>query len=52
MSRCPTSASSSHPARKLRSYIRGGDGGVVGDDCGDGSVVVVVVGGGGGDVGT
>ena len=50
MSRCPTSASSSHPARKLRSHLGGGGGGVVGDNCGDGDVVVVV--GGGGDVGT
>ena len=58
VSRRPASASSSHPDRKLRWHIGrgeggvvvgGGDGGVVGDDCGDGDVVV---GGGGGDVGT
>ena len=49
MSRCPTSASSSHPARKLCWHVGGGDGGVVGDNCGDEDVVVV---GGGGDVGT
>ena len=51
MSRCPTSPSSSHPAGKLCWHVGCGDGGVVGDNCGDGDVVVVG-GGGGGDVGT